>query len=68
MTNRLHEIENETLILAAEKDRLSPVSVNAVVHEKIKNSTFKVIMGAAHNSKLEKAPELNNYIIEFLKN
>jgi len=36
------------------------------IHELILNSEFIVIKGAAHISILERTPEINKFIIEFL--
>ena len=63
---RLHEIKNEVLIISAEKDKSCPVSMGEKIHELIPNSTFIVIEGAAHQDILEKAPEINKSIIDFL--
>jgi len=65
--DRLSEIKNKTLILAASHDRLCPKSVALEVHEKIPNSTLKVIEKAGHHSPRSRAPELNQIIIDFLK-
>ncbi len=67
VTDRLHEIRSKTLVLCGEKDRLASVSINKLIHEKIPNSVFKIIMGAGHGSNLEKAPEVNKIILDFLK-
>ncbi|MFX1340266.1 MAG: alpha/beta fold hydrolase [Promethearchaeota archaeon] len=64
---RLHEIKSEVLILSAQKDKSCPVSMGEKMHELIPNSKFIVIEGAAHQSVLEKAPEVNQVIIDFLK-
>ncbi len=66
--DKLHNIKNSTLILCAEKDRLLPVMMSEKIHEKLPNSVLKVIKGAGHNSNLEKAPEVNQSIVDFLKN
>jgi len=66
--NRLHEISNEVLIISAEKDKSCPTSMGEKMHELIPNSKFIIIKGAAHQSILEKAPEVNKHIIEFLLN
>lgn len=65
---RLHEIKNETLILAASHDKLVPKSVMLELHNKIPNSIFKVIEKAGHESIKEKAPLVNQTLIEFLMN
>ncbi|GAG90650.1 unnamed protein product, partial [marine sediment metagenome] len=36
------------------------------MHERIPNSTLKIIKKAGHNSPLSRAPEINKMIIEFL--
>jgi len=65
--DRLHEIKNEVLIIAAEKDKTCPVLMNKKIHELIPNSQFIVIEKAGHQSILEYPQMINNYIIEFLK-
>ncbi|MFX1235066.1 MAG: alpha/beta fold hydrolase [Promethearchaeota archaeon] len=65
--NRLHEIKNDVLILCAEKDKTTPKLVNLKMHEQIPNSKLIIIENAAHQSILEKAPEVNKYIIDFLR-
>ena len=63
---RLYEINNEVLIISAEKDKSCPKSMGEKMHELIPNSKFIIIEGAGHQSILEKAPEVNHYILEFL--
>jgi 3-oxoadipate enol-lactonase len=64
---RLNEIKNETLLITSSHDRIMPVSVMEEMHEKIPNSTLKIIDKAGHDSPLSRAPEINNMIITFLK-
>lgn len=64
---RLNEIKIKTLVLCANKDKISPVLANEKIHASIPNSVFKIIEEAGHDSKLEKAPEVNNAILEFLE-
>jgi proline-specific peptidase len=64
--DQLHLIKSETLIITADKDRQTPMSRNQIIHEKIPNSKIVVIAGAGHDSPLEKAPEINKHIIDFL--
>jgi proline-specific peptidase len=63
----LPSIEAETLILTADKDRQTPKIMNERIHEQIPNSKLIVIENAGHESPREKAPEVNQYIIDFLK-
>ncbi|MFW9782194.1 MAG: alpha/beta fold hydrolase [Candidatus Heimdallarchaeota archaeon] len=65
--DRLHGIKNETLIICAEKDKQMPKAVNLQIYERIPNSKFIVIEKAGHGSPKEKAPEVNQNIINFLK-
>ncbi len=64
---RLHEIKNEVLIIAADKDRSCPKLMNEKIHELLPNSKFIVIENAAHQSILEYPHIINPYIIDFLK-
>ncbi len=67
VTGRLHEIKSETLLICGEKDRIATLSVQTNIHEQIPNSVFKVIKDARHGVSKEKAPEVNETIIDFLK-
>lgn len=65
---RLHEIKNETLLIAASHDRQTPVSVMTEMHRRIPNSELKVINEAGHFMTLSRASEVNEIILNFLKN
>jgi pimeloyl-ACP methyl ester carboxylesterase len=67
VTDRLHDIKSETLLICGEKDRIATLSVQRKIHEQIPNSVFKVIKDARHGLSKEKAPEVNEIIINFLK-
>ncbi|MBY8989985.1 MAG: alpha/beta hydrolase [Candidatus Lokiarchaeota archaeon] len=64
--DNLHKIKHKTLIIAGEKDRLTPKISNEQVQKEIPNSELKVISGG-HYFPLENAPEVNKIIIDFLK-
>jgi pimeloyl-ACP methyl ester carboxylesterase len=64
---RLHEIKNETLLIAASHDRQTPVSVMTKMHKRIPNSELKVINEAGHFVTLSRASEVNEIILDFLK-
>ncbi len=66
--DRLNEIKNKTLLLAASHDRLCPKSTMIGMSEKIPNSTIKIIEKAGHFITLSRAPEVNKILIEFLDN
>ena len=63
---RLHEIKNETLLIAASHDRQIPVSVMNEMHRRIPNSELKVINEAGHFMTLSRASEVNEIILNFL--
>jgi 3-oxoadipate enol-lactonase len=65
--DRLKTIKSPTLIITASHDRLTPRSSMEEIHEQIPNSKFVIIDKAGHSSPLEKAPEVNQAIIDFLK-
>jgi len=65
---RLNEIKNETLLLAASHDRLQPKSRMEEMNKRIPNSTLKVIDKAGHYNHLSNAPEFNQIILDFLDN
>ncbi len=67
VTDKLNLIKSNTLVICADKDRQMPKAVNFKLHERISNSKFVVIEGAGHESPIEKAPEINKIIIDFLK-
>ncbi|MFO8018166.1 MAG: alpha/beta hydrolase [Promethearchaeia archaeon] len=63
----LPNIKSEVLILTAEKDRQTPKIMNEMIHKQIPNSKLIVIENAGHESPREKAPEVNQHIIDFLQ-
>lgn len=65
---RLSEIKNKTLLLAASHDRLTPKSSMIEMHKRIPNSTLKIIEKTGHFMTLSRAPEINKIIIDFLQN
>ncbi|KKM96026.1 hypothetical protein LCGC14_1182250 [marine sediment metagenome] len=68
ITNKLDKIKKETLIITATHDKTLPRALNEKIHEKIPNSKLIVIERAGHYSPIEKAPEINEHIIDFLGN
>ncbi|MHA2290245.1 MAG: alpha/beta fold hydrolase, partial [Promethearchaeota archaeon] len=65
--DRLNTIKSPTLLLTASHDKITPKSSMEGIHEKIPNSTLIIIDKAGHSSPMEKAPEVNQKIIDFLK-
>jgi pimeloyl-ACP methyl ester carboxylesterase len=66
--DKLNAIEAETLLIAASHDRQTPLSVMEEMHNLIPNSTLKIIQNAGHFMTISKAPEVNQIILDFLKN
>jgi len=64
--NRLSEIKNETLLLAASHDRLIPKSLTVEINKRITNSILKIIDKAGHFMTVSRATEVNNIILDFL--
>jgi len=65
---RLHEIKNKTLLIAASHDRQTPVTVMTEMRKRIPNSELKVINEAGHFMTLSRASEVNEIILNFLNN
>lgn len=65
---KLNEIKNKTLLIAASHDRQTPVSVMMEMSKKIPNSEIKIINEAGHFMTLSRAPEVNKMILDFLEN
>jgi 3-oxoadipate enol-lactonase len=67
-STRLHKIKNATLIIGAEKDKVASKVSSEQLHQGIPNSILKIFTeGEGHFLNLEKAPEINKLIIEFLE-
>ena len=66
-SERLIEIKNDTLLLAASHDRLTSKSGMEEMSKKIPKSTLKVIDRAGHYNHLSNAPEFNQIILDFLE-
>ena len=65
---RLHKIKNKVLIICSSKDRQCPCLMSEKIRDIIPNSKLIVIEDAAHEAIKEKAPLVNNHIINFLFN
>jgi 3-oxoadipate enol-lactonase len=63
---RLPEIQKKTLIIAAGKDKTLPKMLSEKIHDKIPNSKLVIINKCGHGFVQEKAPEVNDAILEFL--
>ncbi len=66
--DRLHEIKNPTLLLAASHDKICSKNTMEEMHKRIPASIFQVIEKAGHESPKTRASEVNKIIFDFLKN
>jgi pimeloyl-ACP methyl ester carboxylesterase len=65
--DQLDRIEQPTLIICGEDDRLTPPAYSRYLHEKIRGSQLVLIGGAGHMVMLEKPKELNEAVDDFLQ-
>jgi len=65
--DRLSQIKNKTLLLAASHDKVCPKSNMVEMNKRIPNSILKIIEKAGHNSPKSRTPEVNKIILDFLK-
>ena len=63
--DKLSSIDHKTLIICASDDMVTPKQLSKLMHDKIPNSKLVEIDGM-HSTPKEKAPEINNYILDFL--
>src|SRR5688572_6835454 len=64
---RLQEINIPVLIMVGKEDKITPVAAAQLMHEKILNSTLKIIQQAGHLSNLENATAFNTHLVKFLE-
>jgi 3-oxoadipate enol-lactonase len=62
----LNSIKVPVLIIAGNEDKVTPPSLAQYMHEKIKDSSLKIIEHAGHLSNLEKAEEFNYQLERFV--
>ena len=62
----LKDINVPVLIMAGKEDKITPPSAAQFMHEKIKDSTLKIIEHAGHLSNLENADEFNYQLERFI--
>ncbi|NVM34732.1 MAG: alpha/beta hydrolase [Candidatus Lokiarchaeota archaeon] len=64
---RLYKIKNPTLLLAASNDKICTKNAIEEMHKRIPKSIFRVIEKAGHESPKTRASEVNQLLINFLK-
>jgi len=65
--DKLSSINHKTLIICASDDMVTPKLLSRLMNDKIPRSTLIEIKGM-HSTPKENAPEINNYILDFLSN
>ena len=64
--NDLVEITIPTLVIAGRYDWITPVSENYIIHEKITDSSFHVMVNSSHNVFVDEQDEFIKLVSEFL--
>ncbi len=67
LTPKLSEVKTPTLIVWGRYDKTTPLSDGKLMHEKIKDSDFRIIEDARHSPQFTKPEEVANAVIDFLK-
>lgn len=67
LSHKIDKIDKPALIIAGEKDLLTPVTDAARIHKKIRNSKLTIFKGMGHLVMLEKAKEFLHEVLAFLK-
>ena len=67
LLDRLSEVKNPIIIIRGSNDRMAPKLVMDEMHAALPNSTMKTFENSGHHVFIERAPEVNQLIIDFLK-
>ncbi len=65
--NEIAGIHTRTLIIAGDKDMLTPLKYSQFMHQKIANSQLDIIRDAGHMVMMEKPDDVNSSLSGFLK-
>ncbi len=65
--DRLQQITKPVLMVCGSEDRLTPVKYSRYLEDKLPNSQVAVIDGAGHMVMLEEPDQVNQAVIEFIK-
>lgn len=66
-SGQLGELGIPVLILAGDRDKMTPLKASQYLHDNIKNSMLHIISGSGHHPMLEKTAETNQAIQQFLR-
>jgi 3-oxoadipate enol-lactonase len=67
LKNQISKINIPTLVVSGRKDVFTPLHLAEQIHRSIRGSEWKILEGVGHNLYIEKAPELAEAVLEFLK-
>jgi 3-oxoadipate enol-lactonase len=67
LKNQISKIAIPTLVVSGRKDVFTPLHLAEQIHRSILGSEWKILEGVGHNLYIEKAPELAEAVLEFLK-
>lgn len=67
VTDQLSKIKVPTLIIHGNQDFAIDLKMARLLHEKIPNSTLKIMEGIGHCTMMEKPDEFNKIVLEFLE-
>ncbi|TFG03069.1 MAG: alpha/beta fold hydrolase [Promethearchaeota archaeon] len=65
--DQLSELNHPAIIIGGSHDKMSPKLVMDEMHTELPNSTIKIFDNSGHHVFIERAPEVNEVIIDFLK-
>ncbi|MEP6902406.1 MAG: alpha/beta hydrolase [Actinomycetota bacterium] len=65
--NNLGKIENETLVISGDKDKIVPMQNSINLAAKLPNAALKIIKNGSHLFFIENADEFNRIVKDFLK-
>ncbi len=66
LLGRLDQIAVSALVLVGEEDRSLPPPLSRRIHERLRDSTFRIVPGAGHLSALEQPSAVTDSILDFL--
>jgi 3-oxoadipate enol-lactonase len=67
LRNEIDGIQHPTLIVSGREDVFTPLHLAEGIHKAIRNSEWKILEGVGHNLYIERASEMVNAVLDFLK-
>ncbi len=60
-------ISSPTLVISGREDVFTPIHLAEQIHKAIRDSEWKILEGVGHNLYIEKAPQMAEAVLDFLK-